>query len=543
MQIFGMPGDHNLEHHGLTNLKAVYWNLTPAALVEQVILRQEAMVAKSGAVVVNTGKHTGRSPGDKYIVRRNHPDDQEIAWGKINQPISIEQFRQLFLKIRAYLQGKEIYVQDMQAGAHPRYQVPIRIISEKAWAALFTHDLFIRLPAEKIAHHNPSFTVFHCPGFIASPDEDHTNSGTIIAIDFTQKVILIAGTSYAGEIKKSVFTAMNYLLPRQNVLSMHCSANIGSGQDVSLFFGLSGTGKTTLSSDINRRLIGDDEHGWASDGVFNIEGGCYAKAIHLRQDLEPLIWDASHRFGAVLENVTCDSNSRELDFDDDHRTENTRVAYPIDYIPNHIADGRGGHPRNIFFLTADAFGVIPPISRLSPAQAMYYFLSGYTSKLAGTETGLGAEPLATFSTCFGAPFLPLAPQVYARLLGEKIALSQANVWLVNTGWTGGPYGIGQRIRRAFPRAMIEAVHSGAFDTMPEFMEPYFGLSIPQHCPGVPDQVLRPEYTWTDSNAYDRQVNTLIGRFDKNFDQFRQGLPPEVAAAGPRLAVLSNGRLS
>jgi phosphoenolpyruvate carboxykinase (ATP) len=532
MQIFGMPGDYNLEHHGLYNLKAAYWNLTPAALVEQVILRQEAIVSKTGAVVVNTGKHTGRSPQDKFIIQHGNKDDRDIWWGKVNQPLAPEKFKQIFQKFRAYMQGKDVFIQDLQAGAHPKYVVPIRVITERAWAALFSYDLFIRLPADKIAHHTPQFTILHCPGFMTYPEEDGTNSGTIIAIDFTQKLILIAGTSYAGEIKKAVFTVMNYLLPYRGVLPMHCSANVNDEGDVSMFFGLSGTGKTTLSSDIHRRLIGDDEHGWAKEGVFNFEGGCYAKTIHLRRELEPLIWEATHRFGSVLENVTCDPYTRNIDFDDDHRTENTRGAYPLDYVPNHVPEGFAGHPNHIFFLTADAFGVLPPIARLTSEQAMYYFLSGYTSKLAGTETGLGTEPQATFSSCFGAPFLPLHPQTYARLLGERIEQYQAKVWLVNTGWTGGPFGVGQRIRLAYTRAMINAAHTGVLENVPMHKDDYFGLFVPEWCPDVPAAVFKPSETWFDLAAYEKQANLLIGRFEKNIEQYRTFVDPAVLEAGP-----------
>jgi len=532
MQVFGMPGDYNLEHHGLYNLKAAYWNLTPAALVEQVILRQEATVSKTGAVVVNTGKHTGRSPQDKFIIRNDNRDDKDIWWGKINQPLPPDKFKQIFQKFRAYMQGKDLFIQDLQAGAHPKYTVPIRVITEKAWASLFAYDLFIRLSAEKIAHHTPQFTIFHCPGFMTFPEEDGTNSGTLIALDFTRKLILIAGTHYAGEIKKSVFTAMNYLLPYRGVLPMHCSANVNSAGEVSLFFGLSGTGKTTLSSDLQRRLIGDDEHGWSNEGIFNFEGGCYAKTIHLRPELEPLIWEATHRFGSVLENVTCDPYSRDLDFDDDHRTENTRGAYPLEYVPNHVLEGYAGHPNHIFFLTADAFGVLPPIARLTADQAMYYFLSGYTSKLAGTETGLGAEPQATFSSCFGAPFLPLHPQTYARLLGERIAEQKVKVWLVNTGWTGGAYGVGQRIRLGFTRAMIKAAHSGELDDTPLRKDEFFGLFVPETCPDVPPAVLAPRETWADPSAYDSQASLLVSRFEKNFEQYRGHVAAEVFNAGP-----------
>ena len=356
MQNIGMPGDFNLEHHGLYNLKKVFWNQTPSALIEQIVLRQEAIMSSTGAIVVNTGRHTGRSPNDKFV-SQYLPLDEEIWWGKINQAITPEKFRLLTQKLGAYLQGKDVFVQDLQAGAHPTHHVPIRIITEKAWAALFSYNLFVRLAPDNLGKHYPEMTVIHCPEFCANPDEDGTNTETVVALDFSRRIIIIAGTSYAGEIKKSIFTALNYFFPRQGILSMHCSANVGMNGDVALFFGLSGTGKTTLSSDPERRLIGDDEHGWGKDGVFNFEGGCYAKTIHLRPDLEPLIWEATHRFGAVLENVTCDPVTRQLDFDDDHRTENTRGAYPIHFVHNHVPAGRAGHPQNVFFLTADAFGV------------------------------------------------------------------------------------------------------------------------------------------------------------------------------------------
>lgn len=527
----GIPGDYSLELHGLHNLRTACWNLPPAGLIEQSILRGESILSRTGAVVVNTGKHTGRSPSDKFIVR--HPSiENQIWWGKVNQPLAPEKFERLLAKARAYLQGKDVFIQDLQAGAHPSFALPIRLITEKAWAALFAYNLFLRLPHDQLVHHRPEFTIFHLPEFLASPEEDGTRSETVIALDLKKKVILIAGTSYAGEIKKSIFTVLNYLLPQKGVLSMHCSANIGQEQDVALFFGLSGTGKTTLSSDPERRLIGDDEHGWADDGIFNFEGGCYAKTIHLRPELEPLIWQATQSFGAVLENVTIDTISRELDFDDDHRTENTRGAYPLHYIPNFVPEGRGGHPKNIFFLSADAFGVLPPIALLSPEQAMYYFLSGYTSKLAGTETGLGTEPQATFSTCFGAPFLPLHPHEYAHLLGEKIQRYQARVWLVNTGWTGGPYGIGQRIRLPYTRALIRAALHGDLEHVEYQIEPHFGLSIPLECPGVPSEILNPRQTWADPEAYEQQASLLVEQFNKNFEPFVQEVSPEVVLAGP-----------
>ncbi len=531
MQNIGMPGNYTLEHHGLYNLRNIYWNQTPSALVEQIILRQEAILSGTGAVVVNTGRHTGRSPNDKFVIQYP-PADPEIWWGKVNQPMAPEKFQLLLQKLRAYLQGKDIFIQDLQAGAHPRHKVPIRVISEKAWASLFAHDLFVRIPSDRLCKHKPEFTVFHCPDFFANQEEDGTHSGTVVALDFSRRIVLIAGTSYAGEIKKSIFTAMNYLFPKQGILSMHCSANVGSAGDVALFFGLSGTGKTTLSSDLDRRLIGDDEHGWARDGVFNFEGGCYAKTIHLRPELEPLIWEATHRFGAVLENVTCDPLTRELDFDDDHRTENTRGAYPIHFVPNHVPEGHAGHPVNIFFLAADAFGVLPPIARLNYEQTMYYFLSGYTSKLAGTETGLGAEPQATFSTCFGAPFLPLHPHVYAELLGKAISKHNVRVWLVNTGWTGGPYGVGQRIRLPFTRAMIRAALSGELEKATMRRDDLFGFDVPTQCSDVPPSVLDPVSTWADPMAYKGQAELLVGRFIKNFEQFSGSVSPEIVRAGP-----------
>ena len=536
MQTIGMPGDYNLEHHGLQNLNIVYWNLTPAALVEQVILRHEANITSTGAVVVNTGIHTGRSPNDKFFVQ-DGPSQDEIWWSKLNQPLTAEKFRGLFFKIRAYLQGKDVFIQDLVAGAEKDYRLPIRLITEKAWTALFAYDLFIRQPTDRLVHHIPEFTIYHCPDFHASSTEDGTNSGTLIALDLDHKIILISGTSYAGEVKKSIFTALNYVLPRKGVLSMHCSANVGQDGDVALFFGLSGTGKTTLSSSPDRRLVGDDEHGWSDKGIFNFEGGCYAKTIHLRPELEPLIWSATQQFGSVLENVTCDPYTRSLDFDDDHLTENTRGAYPIHYIPNHVPDGCAGHPQNVFFLTADAFGVLPPIARLSREQAMYYFLSGYTSKLAGTETGLGAEPQATFSACFGAPFLPLHPRTYAHLLGEKIARHNASVWLVNTGWTGGAFGVGERIKLKYTRAMIQSALNGELEKVEFTVEPFFGLEIPTLCPNVPAELLNPPSTWADYPGYERQANLLKERFISNFAQYKADVDESILAAGPQKSAI------
>lgn len=519
-----------LENHGLHHLKTVYWNMVPSALIEQAVIRQEGELAASGALVVNTGKHTGRSPNDKYIANTTSLESQPMWWGKMNQPIDPALFKQIYQKMRAYLQGRDVFVQDMTVGAQPEYQYGIRVISEKAWASLFSYNLFRRLSAEQFS--NP-ITVIHCPDFQVLPAEDGTRSGTMIGIDFDHRLVLVAGTSYAGEIKKSIFSVMNYELPRLGVLSMHCSANVSQQGDVALFFGLSGTGKTTLSSDEERWLIGDDEHGWSDEGVYNLEGGCYAKMIHLNPELEPLIWSASHQFGTVLENVIYHPETRRLDFDDNRLTENTRAAYPLEAIPNYVVDGYAGHPTNLFFLTADAFGVMPPIAKLSTEQALYYFLSGYTSKLAGTEKDLGSEPRATFSACFGAPFLPLKPEVYARLLGEKISKQAVNVWLVNTGWSGGPYGIGKRIHLPYTRAMVRAALNNQFAQVPFTQDDSFGLWMPESCPDVPAQVLNPIRTWDNPENYRQQARKLIERFEKNFEQFLGAVPANVGAAGPR----------
>jgi phosphoenolpyruvate carboxykinase (ATP) len=534
MQNIGLSGPHGLENHGLHNLKTVYWNLNSAELVEHAVRREEGLLAATGSLVINTGKHTGRSPNDKFVSHTTNLDGEAIWWGKVNQSMQPEKFRQIFRKIKAYLQGRDIFVQDMQVGAHPSYRTTVRIISEKAWASLFAYNLFRRLSRKEIGRFTPDYTLIHCPDFLVDPEEDDTHSGTVIAFDFDRRLVLIGGTSYAGEIKKSIFSVMNYILPRQDILSMHCSANIGPNGDVALFFGLSGTGKTTLSSDPERSLIGDDEHGWTDEGVFNFEGGCYAKTIRLSAKLEPLIWNAAHSFGTVLENVVCEPKNRLLDFASDRLTENTRAAYPLERIPNHVAEGYAGHPDNIFFLTADAFGVMPPIARLTTEQAMYYFLSGYTSKLAGTEKGLGREPEATFSACFGAPFLPLHPHVYADLLGEKISQRQVKVWLLNTGWTGGPYGVGNRILLPYTRGIVRAALNGKLDKVDFRQDECFGLWIPYTCPGVPTDLLNPISTWTDSDAYQRQAKSLIERFEQNFKQFEHSVSTGVREAGPRV---------
>ncbi len=523
---------HNgLESLGLNPTQTVYWNLPPAALYEQAVCRGEGQIAREGPFVAITTPHTGRSPKDKFIVREPS-SEAHIWWGEINQPLESDRFDRLYQKMITYLNQRDLFVRDMYAGADPHYRLKVRVINEHAWPNLFVYDLFIRPSPAELAGFTPDFTILHAPGCKANPAEDGTRSETFIVLNFARRVILIGGTRYAGEIKKSIFTVLNYLLPFQGVFPMHCSANIGPEGDVALFFGLSGTGKTTLSADPSRSLIGDDEHGWSDYGVFNFEGGCYAKVIRLSPEAEPQIYTTTQRFGTVLENVVLDPETRELNLDDDTITENTRGAYPIHFIKNAILSGVGGHPRNILFLTADAFGVLPPIARLTREQAMYYFLSGYTAKVAGTERGV-TEPQATFSTCFAAPFLPLHPTVYARMLGEKLARHPVTVWLVNTGWSGGPYGVGQRMKIAYTRAMVHAALSGALLEIPAEPDPIFGVYVPLYCPGVPNDILKPRNTWADKQAYDAKARELATRFAENFKQFAHIAQPDVRAAGPR----------
>ena len=492
------------------------------------IQRKEGLLAHNGALVVQTGKFTGRSPKDKYIVEE--PSSQaNIWWGAVNQPLSEEAFSRLHRRITDYLNTQDLYVQDLYGGAESAYCLPVQVVCERAWHCLFAQQLLIR---ESVASSDP-FTILVAPGCTAVPAEDGTKSETFIAIHLEKRLVLIGGTEYAGEIKKSVFTLLNYLLPLQGVFSMHCSANVGQSHgDTALFFGLSGTGKTTLSADPTRDLIGDDEHGWSDTGIFNFEGGCYAKCIRLSAEAEPQIWSAI-RFGAVLENVVMDVETRLLDFGSEALTENTRAAYPIHYIPNARIPGVGDHPKNVVFLTADAFGVLPPISRLTTAQAKFQFLSGYTAKVAGTERGLGNTPEATFSTCFGQPFLPLHPTTYARLLGEKLAEYNATVWLVNTGWNGGPYGVGHRMNIHHTRAMLDAAIEGKLDKVEFYPDPIFGLAIPSEVPGVPTEVLNPRNTWVDKAAYDAQARELARLFVENFEKYRSEASPEVIAAAPR----------
>jgi phosphoenolpyruvate carboxykinase (ATP) len=525
----GVERARGLERDGITTDR-VRWNLSAAALYEEAVRRNEGLIAAEGPLTCRTGAHTGRSPNDKFVVREGSCE-AEIAWGKVNRPMEPAQFDLLHRDLLSSLQDKELFVLDCYAGADPTYRLPVRIINEFAWHNLFCRNLFIDDPAAADAA-APQFTVIDAPNFKADPRRHGTNSEVVIAMNFAKKLILVGGSSYAGEMKKSIFTVLNYLLPLQNVMPMHCSANIGAAGDVALFFGLSGTGKTTLSSDPERQLIGDDEHGWSDRGVFNFEGGCYAKTIRLSAEAEPQIYATTRRFGTVLENVVIDPETRRLNLDDDRFTENTRAAYPISFIDNAVPSGQGGHPTNVVMLTADAFGVLPPISRLTPEGAMYHFLSGYTAKVAGTEKGV-TEPKATFSTCFGAPFLPLAPSRYARMLGEKIAKHRARVWLVNTGWTGGPYGVGKRMKIAHTRAMIAAALSGALDSATYDKDPVLNLDIPTSCPGVPSEVLKPRSTWPIGAEYDAAAARLAKMFADNFKTFEEGAGPQVVAAGPR----------
>ena len=517
----------NLEQQGITNVHSIQWNLPAASLYEEAVRRSEGLIARSGPLVVRTGQYTGRSPKDKFVVREPGSEGR-IWWGSVNQPFDAAQFRALHERMVAYVQNSDLFVQDLFVGADPAHRLAVRVITESAWANLFARNLFIRPTPAELDRFTPTFTVLNIPSFQAVPERDGTRSETFIILNLAERLILIGGTAYAGEIKKSMFSVMNYMLPLDGVLPMHCSANIGPTGEVALFFGLSGTGKTTLSADPHRTLIGDDEHGWSDDGIFNFEGGCYAKVVRLSATAEPFIWQASRAFGTILENVVMDMESREVDFDDESLTENTRAAYPLEFIPNAALDGRGGHPRNIMMLSADAFGVLPPIARLTPTQAMYYFLSGYTATLAGTERGV-TEPQTEFSACFGAPFLPLPPMAYAQLLGERIARYGSDVWLVNTGWTGGPYGVGRRMSIAHTRAIISAALDGSLAQVATRPDPTFGFQVPTSCPGLPAEVLNPRTTWADPDAYDATARNLVERFRANFAKFADEVTPEVRA--------------
>ena len=517
-----------LAAEGLTPRK-IHPNLTAVALIEEAIRRGEGTLSDRGAFTAVTTPHTGRSPKDKFVVEE--PSSKDQIWWEKNGRMDAAAFDRLHEDVKAHLSAQEVFVQDLFGGADPAYRLPVRFVTPNAWHALFVRNMFVRPEASDLAGFQPQFTVLHAPEFQADPAKHGSKSSTVIALHFGKRLIIIGGTRYAGEMKKSIFTVLNYLLPQQGVLPMHCSANVGPQGDTAVFFGLSGTGKTTLSADASRSLIGDDEHGWSDKGVFNFEGGCYAKVIKLRPETEPEIYQATQTFGTVLENVVLDPLKR-VKFEDQSVTENTRASYPIHYIPNHVPSGRAGHPKNVVFLTADAFGVLPPIARLTPEQAMYYFLSGYTAKVAGTERGV-TEPQATFSACFGAVFLVWHPTKYAEMLGRLLKEHGSRVWLVNTGWSGGAFGVGRRIKLSHTRAMVRAALAGQLDQAETFVDPVFGLRIPREVPGVPASVMNPRQTWKDAVAYDAQAAKLAEMFRKNFDKFGANVAPEVKAAGPR----------
>jgi phosphoenolpyruvate carboxykinase (ATP) len=524
---------HSLDRHGIINAN-VWWNLTTAALYEQAIRRCEGFLAHKGPLVAGTGKYTGRSPNDKYVVRE--PGTEADIWWESARPFERDQYERLRARLTSYLQGRDLFVQDCYVGAHPEYRIPIRVVTTRAWHSLFARNMFLReQDPHKLRDHVPQFTVIDAPLFHAIPGEDGTRSEVFVALDFERREVIIGGTDYAGEIKKSIFSVMTYLLPPQGVLPMHCSANYGMDEDdLAIFFGLSGTGKTTLSADRGRVLIGDDEHGWGDKGVFNFEGGCYAKVIRLSPDGEPEIYETTRTFGTILENVAMDPDTRRLDLDSDLFTENTRASYPITHIPNVARAGIGGQPRNVLMLTADAFGVLPPIARLTPQQAMYHFLSGYTAKVAGTERGV-KEPEATFSACFGAPFMTRKPAVYAKMLGDRISRHRVSVWLVNTGWTGGAAGVGHRMKLAHTRAMVRAALAGKLDDVETTEHPIFGVHVPRSCPEVPSDVLDPRSAWRDGEAYDFQSRKLAAMFDENFEKLAADVPSDVRAAAPTRA--------
>jgi len=531
-----LKSDYGLENHGFINLGRVYWNLPPAVLYEESLFRGEGWMVDAGPLLVHTGKHTARSASDKFIVREPQ-SEAHVWWGSYNRPFAPEKFEDVYNRLLAYFQGRDVFVQDVYAGADPNYRLRVRIITETAWHSLFARNMFIPPTSrEEYQRFIPEFTLIAAPGFKAFPPMDATRSETFILIHFGQHLGLIGNTAYAGEIKKTIFTVLNYLLPLQGVLPMHCSANVAPDDpnDVAIFFGLSGTGKTTLSADPSRRLIGDDEHGWSEAGVFNFENGCYAKVIHLSPTAEPQIYAATRRFGTILENVVFDPLTRRVDLDSDEITENTRASYPLEFIENALLEKRAGQPRNIVFLTCDASGVMPPIARLTPEQAIYQFISGYTSKIAGTEVGLGREPEITFSACFGAPFMVHHPYTYAELLRQKIERYNVRCWLVNTGWIGGPYGIGKRISIHYTRAMLAAALKGDLEHVPYRTDPVFGFQVPLQCPGIPDEVLDPSSSWSNKDEYWKKYRQLAMRFIENFRKFADACPPEVLAAGPKV---------
>ncbi|NKB43475.1 MAG: phosphoenolpyruvate carboxykinase [Alphaproteobacteria bacterium] len=522
-----------LDKNGINSSGTVHWNFGSAQLIETAVLRNEGTLSKDGALVCITGQHTGRSPNDKFIVK-DAETETTVDWGKVNVPMTSEHFDALHEKILAHMSAKDLFVQDCYAGADPENRLRVRVVNENAWHNLFARNMFIQPKDDELESFAPDFTVLQAPSCHADPAAHGTNSEVFVVVNFSKKLVIIGGTIYAGEIKKSVFSILNYILPGRGVLPMHCSANIGDDGSTAIFFGLSGTGKTTLSADQSRILIGDDEHGWSDNGVFNFEGGCYAKVINLSEEAEPEIYETTRTFGTILENVVMDPVTRALDLDDGSLTENTRASYPIDFIPNTSETGFGPQPKNIIMLTADAFGVLPPISKLTPEQAMYHFLSGYTAKVAGTEKGV-KEPQAAFSTCFGAPFMPRHPTAYAKLLGEKMEKTGATCWLVNTGWSGGGYGVGKRMQIKYTRAMLNAALDGTLDSGDFKPDPNFGLLVPTKCPGVPDDVLQPKSTWQDQGAYDTAAQDVAKRFETNFKQFEEHVDDQVMATAIRAA--------
>ncbi len=529
-----LASEFKLSNHGFINLDRVFWNLPTPALYEEAVFRGEGHIVNGGPLLVYTGKWTARAANDKFIVYEPTTADK-IWWGVYNRPFPPEKFYALLYRLLAFLEGEELFVQDCYVGADPNYRMPIRVITDSAWQSLFARNMFL-LPKtqDDYKRHVPEFTLIAAPSFRCDPRVDGTRTETAIIINFGARLALVLGSSYGGEIKKSIFTIMNFLLPMQNVMAMHCSANVGKKGDVALFFGLSGTGKTTLSADPNRRLIGDDEHGWSDDGVFNFEGGCYAKVIRLSAEHEPQIWAATRRFGTILENVVYDPVTRNVDLDDDHFTENTRASYPLEFIPNVVEEKMvREHPKNVIFLTCDASGVLPPIARLDMNQAMYHFISGYTSKIAGTEIGLGIEPEITFSACFGAPFMVHHPFYYANLLKEKMVKHNAKCWLVNTGWVGGKFGVGKRISIRHTRTLLNAALDGLLEDVPYRKDKLFGFEVPLHCPGVPDDVLKPSSSWGNKNEYWQRYDSLAARYIENFKLFADGCPREVIESGPR----------
>lgn len=532
-QATALKSDFGLDNLGLSNLHQVYWNLPTEALYEEAAFRAEGKISKEGPMLVSTGKHTGRSANDKFVVRE--PSSEEhIWWGQYNRPFSPSKFDELYHRLQGYLQGRDVFVQDCYVGADPEHRMPVRIVTEFAWHSMFARNMFIPPETnEETRRMVPEFTVIAAPGFQGLQQIDQTNSQTFIVLNFAERVCIIGNTQYGGEIKKAIFTVMNYLLPLKGVMSMHCSANIGVEGDTAIFFGLSGTGKTTLSADPTRGLIGDDEHGWSDNGVFNYEGGCYAKVIRLSPSAEPEIYACTRRFGTILENVPMDPVTRLIDLEDD-RIENTRASYPLTFIANAVPEKRGGHPKNIVLLTCDASGVLPAIARLTPEQAMYQFISGYTAKIAGTEVGLGSEPEITFSACFGGPFMVHHPSYYADLLAKKMERYGARCWLLNTGWVGGRYGVGKRISIKYTRAILNAALEGKLEAVKYRVDPVFGFTVPMTCPGVPDSVMDPASSWPDQKAYMEAYRALASRFIDNFRKFEAGTPAAVAAAGPTL---------